>query len=1148
MDNSSISNIDYNNIKNRDKRLMEKMRIEHTYPSPTDPKFQSKIYQKREFYYHKYPERKEMKNYDDLKKYRDRICAGPRGLLSHQSLLSNFMNPDTPYKGLLIFHGTGTGKSCAAISIAEKFKPMVQRYGTKIFVLVPGPLVKDNWKDELLTCTGETYLKYQDKSVVLDEQEEKKLRKNAINNALQYYRFMSNASFYKKVLGEKIKERRVVTGDKKTRVTYRKTAEGEFERDISIDKIENLDNSVIIIDEAHNLTGNTRGEALTKIIRKSKNLRVILLSATPMKNLADDIIELLNFIRPQDSPILRDKVFTSEKNHNMEFKKGGIEYLKNMSKGYVSYLRGGDPLTFAKKVEKGIRPKELLFTKITPCTMEPFQKELYITVSQDEDDTLDRRSEAVASFVFPGLSDDKKGIKGYFGINGITKIIEQLKNDGDLVNKLIAKDIIKDKNVDENSLLYIADNNRTLTGKIMHMKYLKTFSTKFHEALTNLNKLVWGDKGARTAFVYSNLVRVGIEIFREILIQNGYLEYQEIASDYVINEDTICYFCGRTHASHDKKDKSKNGKKDMPKHDFHPATFIMVTGIGAEETEVIPEDKQRILRNVFSNKYNKDGRYIKFVLGSKVMNEGISLKNVAETHILDVYYNFGKVEQVIGRAVRHCSHHQISTESNQYPSVNIYKYAVITKGVVSSEIELYRKAELKHILVKKVERALKQVAIDCPLNMAGNIFPEDLEKYKKCGEPSKTNKKEPCPSKCDYTDCNFNCEGKVLNSKYYDPKRIIYKKIPRDKLDYSTFTHSLAKEEIEFSKSVIKNMFKSKFAYTLRTIIKEVKDSYNDEKRELFDEFFVYKALDELIPVTENDFNNFKDTILDKFNRPGYLIYIHKYYIYQPFEENENVPMYYRTTFNKDIKTELPIGNYMKHNEKYQDLDKISGTEEVKDDKKKTGLYDFESVRDYYDNRDEYKYVGIVDKETSRKKSKLQKDLLDVFKLREKRAKILEKKRGTGIPSLKGAVCATAKDRKYLENVAKKIGADISKSTTRIDICNNIKNRLLHFEKYGTKKKGTKITYIMIPKNHKKYKFPYNLEDRINYIKETLGEKLKKPIKAEVKQHKHKKGELKGLPYYEMTIKHTKDMENIVNDIKGFGGDRVNNKWIINIG
>ena len=52
-----------------------------------------------------------MKSYKEIKNYRDKICGGKVSLYTHQSFLANFINPNTPYKGLLIFHGVGTGKT-----------------------------------------------------------------------------------------------------------------------------------------------------------------------------------------------------------------------------------------------------------------------------------------------------------------------------------------------------------------------------------------------------------------------------------------------------------------------------------------------------------------------------------------------------------------------------------------------------------------------------------------------------------------------------------------------------------------------------------------------------------------------------------------------------------------------------------------------------------------------------------------------------------------------------------------------------------------------------------------------------------------------------------------------------------------------------
>ena len=106
------------------KKLLKK---DISYPEYDDPNFQSKIYKKREFYYHKIPELPELKTYKDIKSYRDNICGGQLKLYEHQSFLANFINPNTPYKGLLIFHGVGTGKTGSAVSIAENFKDMVKK-------------------------------------------------------------------------------------------------------------------------------------------------------------------------------------------------------------------------------------------------------------------------------------------------------------------------------------------------------------------------------------------------------------------------------------------------------------------------------------------------------------------------------------------------------------------------------------------------------------------------------------------------------------------------------------------------------------------------------------------------------------------------------------------------------------------------------------------------------------------------------------------------------------------------------------------------------------------------------------------------------------------------------------------------------------
>ena len=163
-----------------------------------------------------------------------------------------------------------------------------------------------------------------------------------------------------------------------------------------------------------------------------------------------------------------------------------------------------------------------------------------------------------------------------------------------------------------------------------------------------------------------------------------------------------------------------------------------------------------------------------------VMNEGVTLENVREIHILDVHYNLGKVEQVIGRGIRMCKHQAIITDTYRFPKVNVYRYVVSLKKGLSTDEILYKKAERKYILVKETERALKEVAIDCPLLLHGNKFPEEIEKYKNCVPPTLENikkKKKICPAICDFTSCELKCNDPNLNKKHWDSKNKTYKNL-----------------------------------------------------------------------------------------------------------------------------------------------------------------------------------------------------------------------------------------------------------------------------------------------------------------------------------------------------------------------------------
>ena len=216
-----------------------------SYPDPNDPDFLTKIFKKREFFYHKVPERKKLETYEEVQKYREQNCREgeiiPR---EQQAIVPNFISPNTPYKGVILMHGTGSGKTGSAILIAEQFKEQVKKYNTKIFVIVPGPNTRDNFKNEILTWTGETYLKNKNILNQMTKAEKEREIKIGLYAASQYYKIMSYKTFYKKVLGEKIVEKKL-SDDNKIKSSYKKNLEGDFERELVIDRITNMDNALL---------------------------------------------------------------------------------------------------------------------------------------------------------------------------------------------------------------------------------------------------------------------------------------------------------------------------------------------------------------------------------------------------------------------------------------------------------------------------------------------------------------------------------------------------------------------------------------------------------------------------------------------------------------------------------------------------------------------------------------------------------------------------------------------------------------------------------------------------------------------------------------------------------------------------------------
>jgi superfamily II DNA or RNA helicase len=133
------------------------------------------------------------------------------------------------------------------------------------------------------------------------------------------------------------------------------------------------------------------------------------------------------------------------------------------------------------------------------------------------------------------------------------------------------------------------------------------------------------------------------------------------------------------------------------------------------------------IKKVFNMKENKDGSLIRLIIGSPSVKEGVSFKRVRQVHILEPYWNMSRILQIIGRAIRFCSHKDL-TKPNR--NVEVYLYLSTYYGEETIDQHIWKIAQEKSKLIEFFETALKESAVDCNLFYNRNVYNTDEYKLK----------------------------------------------------------------------------------------------------------------------------------------------------------------------------------------------------------------------------------------------------------------------------------------------------------------------------------------------------------------------------------------------------------------------------------
>ena len=128
------------------------------------------------------------------------------------------------------------------------------------------------------------------------------------------------------------------------------------------------------------------------------------------------------------------------------------------------------------------------------------------------------------------------------------------------------------------------------------------------------------------------------------------------------------------------------------------------------------------IKYIFNQKSNEDGSKIKIMLGSPSIKEGVSLLRVQQVHMMEPYWNMSRMLQIMGRAVRFCSHKDVPKSKRV---VKIYLYLATYPGEKTIDQYIWSLAKKKNKLINQFELALKESAFDCELFYNRNSYPTD---------------------------------------------------------------------------------------------------------------------------------------------------------------------------------------------------------------------------------------------------------------------------------------------------------------------------------------------------------------------------------------------------------------------------------------
>lgn len=765
----------------------------------------------------------------------DDIKDSSISLFPQQQLIKDYIQINSPYRGALLYHELGSGKSGASIAAAEGY---INK--KKMFVLSPASLainyeneifkissiglnLKKDWHLVKVSKTNPDVIKILIEKYAIDKSI---IKKDGLVWIPLYENDIPNATVIKTTINDQDKTNinlmiSHIIHNRYTFISY---------NGLTSNLIKNLgkspfDNSFIIIDEVHNfasriVNGSKLARDIYTKIMNAEDCKVILLSGTPIINNPFEIATIINLVRgylsvyeltlTKTSKILNEEDFIKKLTDTGFFPIIDEYYIDNENKKIflsllpVGYKKEGEGIIRSENEWKmpvndiineiiknlnGIHKEIKISAKFSinlysalPNSKDDFNN-YFLNISDEEnpriknEDLFSRRILGTVSYysisgsdLFPErLPDTTRYLdmtdtqfKKYADVRTIERKMDNAKKGGNLfdnkssvyrafsrmvcnfsfpeeierkypndIKKSLKKEIDEDENEeiaeekqakmkpDENIKdVYERDLNaainKIITNKYLNYDYVKkNLSPKFAQMYDDINS------SPGSVLVYSQFRNVeGLGLLSEFLNFNGFkqVDIKKNENTYVLTDEDV--FNPRF-----------DNKRYIIFNSDKEKTRILMNLFNGDIKNVPIEIAQKLPAD--SQKGQLYGKLVKVFCITASGAEGISLKNVRRVLITEPYWNNIRIEQVIGRAIRSCSHQSLPLKDR---NVGVYRYIMkFTKiqldkdysiktldKAISTDEHILTIANKKINIINQFLKMLKASSFDCLINSKQN--------------------------------------------------------------------------------------------------------------------------------------------------------------------------------------------------------------------------------------------------------------------------------------------------------------------------------------------------------------------------------------------------------------------------------------------